>query len=314
MNQEQFLQHLMRLEDGTIEPEDLAQLEAAMRQDPQWRALFTQTHLQTMALHEALRSESFVGTATPKVLSMPKRVLAWVRRPVAAMSMGLLLGLLGASWVWSAASPHGTSQRMASLINGGFEQSQPEAGFPGQSGLWSGDQAETDDRQAIEGRRSLRFVNTGADATDPTGRAISCDLFQIVDLRPLKDHLSEDSQALLELSASFLDARASGSHPSVTFTAQLFLFSGDPAQAKDRWPAMGRDALASGAAFFTSLGGANWKQATARCLLPPQADYAVIQIAARPDVRPTKLQHLHADDVRLTLKTQPALPLRVASR
>ena len=116
MNQEQFLQQLMRLEDGTIEPEDLAQLEAAMRQDPQWRALFTQTHLQTMALHEALRSESFVGTATPEVLSMPKRVLAWVRRPVAAMSMGLLLGLLGASWVWSAASPHGTSQRMASLI------------------------------------------------------------------------------------------------------------------------------------------------------------------------------------------------------
>jgi hypothetical protein len=47
--------------------------------------------------------------------------------------------------------------------------------------------------------------------------------------------------------------------------------------------------------------------------MPSEADFAVIQLAARPNIRPALLESLYADDVRLTLKTQPALPVRLAT-
>jgi hypothetical protein len=44
------------------------------------------------------------------------------------------------------------------------------------------------------------------------------------------------------------------------------------------------------------------------------ADFAVVQISARPNLRPAKLEGLFADDVKLSLKTQPALPVRTILR
>lgn len=53
---------------------------------------------------------------------------------------------------------------------------------------------------------------------------------------------------------------------------------------------------------------------TARCLLPAEADSAVAQIVARPNLRPAKLEGLVADDVKLTLKTAPEPPVRIVQR
>ena len=44
------------------------------------------------------------------------------------------------------------------------------------------------------------------------------------------------------------------------------------------------------------------------------ADFAVVQLAPRPNLRPAKLHDLFADDIQLTLKTQPSLPVRVVQR
>jgi NADPH-dependent 7-cyano-7-deazaguanine reductase QueF len=52
----------------------------------------------------------------------------------------------------------------------------------------------------------------------------------------------------------------------------------------------------------------------AKCLIPAQADFAVIQISARPNLRPAKLDQLSADNVKLTLKNQPTLPVRIVQR
>ena len=303
MNDALFLELLMRWQDGVLPPHEHAALEGAMRDDPVKRQLFAETQVRSLALQERFRQEAF------RVEAAPQTRAAWHTRPFTAMAAGLVLGLFCASMVWAMSSPRVTRERLFELVNGSFEEARLERGFPQTTGLWSGDEATIRDGQ-------LHFVAPGSDSGDPSGRAVSCDVFQLVDLRPLRHARSLDSDSVLELSASFADARPANSPPSITFFCQLYLFQGDPSILQPRWPQNLFEALASGSAQVTTLGRdvPPSRTITAKCLVPPEADFAVIQIAARPNLRPAKLENVFADDVKLTLRTQPSLPVRVVQR
>ena len=82
-----------------------------------------------------------------------------------------------------------------------------------------------------------------------------------------------------------------------------------------------RDALGVGLGYFFSKGGGEaggGRRVSARCVLTPQAEIAVVKLSAgRGDRRSGQAPELgrqFADDVQLTLKTQPALPVRVVQR
>lgn len=111
---------------------------------------------------------------------------------------------------------------------------------------------------------------------------------------------------------SAIHTRPLHTSPSVTFFCQLYLFQGDITQVHQGWPQGISEAFASGSAQVTTLGADAWgaRHLIARCLVPAEADFAVIQIAARPDLRPAKLDGLSADDVKLTLRISPKLPIR----
>jgi hypothetical protein len=303
MNDTDFLAQAMRYQDGVLTPDEVIAFETAMRDDPAKRQLFADMQVRSMALHDRFRQEAF------RIEPAPKKNLTWVTRPITAMAAGLVIGLFSASIVWAISSPKTTTERLFSLLNGSFDENRLERGFPHRTGFWSGDEAAIRDGQ-------LRFVAPGSDSGDPTGRAISCDVFQLVDLRPLRHALSPDGDSVLELSAEFLDARAPNAKPSVSFFGQLYLFAGDPGSLHQTWPQSIPEALASGSAQVTTLGSDahGTRTLTAKCLIPAQADFAVIQLAARPNLRPAKLDGLSADNVRLTLKTQPTLPVRVVQR
>jgi len=303
MNDTDFFAQAMRYQDGELTPDEVFAFETTMRDDPAKRQLFADMQVRSMALHDRFRQEAF------RVEPAQKRKLTWVTRPIAAMAAGLVIGLFSASIVWAISSPKATTERLFSLLNGSFDENRLERGFPHQTGFWSGDEAAIRDGQ-------LRFIAPGSDSGDPTGRAISCDVFQLVDLRPLRHALSPDGDSVLELSADFRDGRAPNTKPSVSFFGQLYLFSGDPGSLHQTWPQSIPEALASGSAQVTTLGSdaKGVRTLTAKCLIPAQADFAVIQIAARPNLRPAKLDGLSADNVRLTLKTQPALPVRIVQR
>ncbi len=308
MNDTDFLHLLMRHQDGVLTPDELATLESAMRDDATKRQLFADTQLRSMALHDRFRQEAFQSgcgfSRTPK-----SNRFTWLSRPITAMAAGLVIGLFSASIVWAIASPKTTTERLFSLVNGSFDQDQLERGFPRQTGLWSGDES------AIRAGR-VQFIAPGSDSGDPTGRAISCDVFQLVDLRPLRSSLNSEGDSVLELSADFLDARPHNTKPSVTFFCQLYLFQGDLTSLHQVWPQTNAEALASGSAQVTTLGSdaKGVRTLTAKCLVPANADFAVIQLAARPNQRPAKLDALLVDDVRLSLRTQPTLPVRFAHR
>jgi hypothetical protein len=308
MNDTDFLHLLMRHQDGTLTPDEMTAFEAVMRDDPAKRQLFADTQLRSMALHDRFRQEAFQSgcgfSRTPE-----KKRFTWITRPITAMAAGLVIGLFSASIVWAISSPKATTERLFSLINGSFEEERLESGFPRQTGVWSGDEASIADGK-------LRFIAPGSDAGDPSARAISCDVFQLVDLRPLRHTLSPEGDSVLELSADFLDDRPHNTKPSVTFFCQLYLFQGDPAGLHQSWPQSITDTLASGSVQVTTLGAdaKGTRHLTAKCLVPAEADFVVIQISARPNLRPAKLESLFADDVKLTLKTQPSLPVRIVQR
>lgn len=303
MNDTDFLAQAMRYQDGVLTPDEVIAFEVAMRDDPTKRQLFAETQVRSMAMHDRFRQEAF------RVEPAPKRKLTWITRPITAMAAGLVIGLFSASIVWAISAPKATTERLFSLLNGSFDENRLERGFPHRTGFWSGDEAAIRDGQ-------LRFIAPGSDSGDPTGRAISCDVFQLVDLRPLRHALSPDGDSVLELSADFLDARAPNSKPSVSFFGQLYLFAGDPGSLHQTWPQSIPEALASGSVQVTTLGSdaKGTRTLIAKCLIPAQADFAVIQIAARPNLRPAKLDGLSADNVKLTLKTQPTLPVRIVQR
>jgi hypothetical protein len=221
------------------------------------------------------------------------------------MAAGLVIGLFCASLAWAITAPKVVTEQLFSLLNGSFSENHLERDFPRRTGIWSGDQAAIRDGQ-------LHFIAPGSDPGDPYGVGISCDVFQLVDLRPLREALSTQGESLLELSASFLDSRPSMATPSVTLSCKLFLFSGDPAAIGPHWP----QAVSSGTAEATTRGTdeKGERRLTAKCLVPTAADFAVVQISARPDARPATLGGVFADDVSLTLKTSPQLPVRVVQR
>jgi len=313
MNDTDFLAQAMRYQDGVLTPNEIAAFETAMRDDPAKRQLFADTQVRSMALHDRFRQEAFrrdTGTPVCESKRTDRSVcFTWITRPITAMAAGLVIGLFSASIVWAISSPKATTERLFSLLNGSFDEMRLERGFPHQTGFWSGDEAAIRDGQ-------LRFIAPGSDSGDPTGRAISCDVFQLVDLRPLRHALSPEGDSVLELNADFHDGRAPNTKPSVSFFGQLYLFTGDPGSLYQTWPQSIPEALASGSAQVTTLGSdaKGVRTLTAKCLIPAQADFAVIQISARPNLRPAKLDGLSADNVKLTLKTQPALPVRIVQR
>ena len=308
MNDADFLAQTMRYQDGVLTPDELAAFETAMRDDPAKRQLFAETQLRSMALHDRFRQEAFQSGCGFSRTSERKR-FTWITRPITAMAAGLVIGLFSASIVWAISSPKATTERLFSLLNGSFDENRLERGFPHQLGFWSGDEAAIRDGQ-------LCFIAPSSDSGDPTGRAISCDVFQLVDLRPLRHAQSPEGDSVLELSADFRDGRTPNTKPSVSFFGQLYLFSGDPASLHQKWPQSIPEALASGSAQVTTLGSdaKGVRTLNAKCLIPAQADFAVIQISARPNLRPAKLDQLSADNVKLTLKNQPTLPVRIVQR
>ncbi|MFN0075575.1 MAG: hypothetical protein ACKVY0_03775 [Prosthecobacter sp.] len=297
---------------GHTTAEETHRLETALKADDALADLY----LRHMELDVALEASAASAEATRELLTaaiLPetRHGFAWLSwRPLAAAAAGLVIGLFSASIVWATSTPRVSKERLFSLQNGNFDEKGLERGFPRQTRRWSGDEA------AITNDERLSFVSPGGDSNDRSARAISCDVFQLVDLRPLRHSPRQDGDAVLELSANFLDARPYNTNPSITFFCQLYLFQGDPMTLHQTWPQCIADALASGSAQLTTLGSlsTDWKPITAKCLVPTEADFAVIQIAARPNLRPAKLQGLFVDDVKLTLKTSPELPIRIVQR
>jgi hypothetical protein len=310
---------------GTLTDDEALVLQSALKSDKDLRALY----LDYMNLDVALGSHAESRAAVNEILASPmageaKRSTRWLSwRPLAAAAAGIVFGMFCTAVAFGFVMPRAvaTASRLFALVDGSFEMQSGRvaAGFPSVFGVWSGDEAEIVRADAArDGGQALRFVRAEREPALPNYGAASCDVYQLVDLRSLKADAA-GGEAMLELSVQFLDARAEPGEP-VKFIARLYAFAGSPETLPTEWPLSQKEALASGSGAFDSTGGTprSWHQVTTKVLLPPQADFAVLHLVAHKPKTPAGTDALFgaqfADDVRLTLKTQPALPVQLAQR
>jgi hypothetical protein len=314
--------------------EDTLRLQQKLKEDAALRRLYLD-HVHLDVALEAFADASGSAPLTSSLAASPRGRWPTLiqRQPLAAAVAGLMMGLFSAAVVWAIAGPvaYTRSLRISELANGGFESSRREigTGFPTRVGVWCGNETEvvaSTMPQAIEGNQALRLLRAGRDETqhpdvhDNDRSPRSCDLYQLVDLTRIRHQALPGEEAVLELSMNVLDTRAKQGEP-IRFGCHVMLFEGDPLQMHALWPLANREALASGSKRWDSRGGAgqsgSWTKLTARCVLPPNADYAVIWLAAatlqpRPSQQgPMVFGEQYIDDVSLLLKIQPPLPIRV---
>jgi hypothetical protein len=271
-----------------------------------------------------LDNECSLAELKPSVRPRPAfRWFSW--RPLTAAAAGIVLGMFFTSVVSGYVMPRAvvTASRLFALVDGSFEEPRERlgSGFPVQFGVWSGDEAEIVGGTSVaagDGKRALCFKRAQREPVLPHHGAASCDMYQLVDLTSLQA-VVDRGEAMLELTARFLDARPNAGE-EVKFICRLFVFSGTPDTLPAEWPLSQKESLAAGSACFNSHGGAPtaWQKVTAKVLLPPGAAFAVIHLLVHKPKNPVGTEatfgEQFADDVRLTLKTQPTLPVRLAQR
>jgi hypothetical protein len=308
--------------EGRLSSEDAKELNDRLRRSREDRDRFRAESKLHGLLHAAANEMAVeeASNQSTRLIHPPVRLASamWVWRQAIGVVLGVLAGVLSVTvvWAYSAKSLVATSQSLAALRNGSFESGEETVprGFPTDVGFWSGDDLVAVNRVAQDlpdGHRMMQFIAAMPDASEPNAPAIACDLFQLVDLRDLQSLRREQQDVMLELSATFRDERPTNTKPSVTFFCQLYLFRGDPSDMHQRWPKVISEAISSGSAQTTTLGNSGWKEITARCLVPVEAKFAVVHLAARPNLRVPMPDGLFVDHARLVAKVQPVLPVRM---
>lgn len=316
----QKLELVRRHFENNASPAEHASLQELLRADAVFRRFFVR-----YASLDAALGEWRMQPAAPAPETVVRTVwFGWRAAAVAAVSVAL--GMLCAWIVLDGIGREGsrvmaTTSPVSGLVDGGFEAmlGRIPSGFPVRPGVWSGDHCvvEIPEGEGAHRGRVLRFVRAESDPAAPERPASSCDVFQIVDLRPLQKESSRQ-ESTLELSARFLDARPLPG-PALRFDCRVHVFSGTPEELLPEWPLTRTGALAYGCGTASSAGGdpEQWCSVAARVLLPREAEFAVIQLVAthlgnRKQAAEFSAQFV--DDVRLSVKKQPLLPVRLAGR
>jgi hypothetical protein len=316
MNHEELIHRFL---EGSASPGEAAVLSHLIETDASVRVRY----LEFAELHASLIADETLRDPEAPKSPAPFNKDRWntLRPLAAAAAAGLVIGLFGASLVFGYVMPKAVTKtsRLFELMDGSFENmlGRLPTGFPAEFGAWSGDASEVvekGDAQPRDGKRVLRFLKAEREAFLPNYGAASCDVYQLVDLRSIRMEATA-GEATLELSVQFRDLRETPGEP-VRLMCRVYVFSGLPKSLPAEWPMNQKEALASGCGFLDSRGGspAKWQEVTTRALLPARASFAVVHLVAHKPEFPrggeAAFGEQFADDVRLTLKTQPALPER----
>lgn len=313
---------IQRYVSGNSTNAEALRLQECLKKDPTLRDLY----LGYTNLDVALEEQASCHDSVREILLLPglgdsiRPATRISKRQIAAAAAGVLIGLFSASLVFAYAVPQAvvTASRLLALADGSFEVKGDRvgSGFPTEFGVWSGDDASVVQGNARDGVQALCFERAQGDAAVANSPADSCDVFQIVDLRSLRAKVGTAGDSVLELAADFNDAREVEGAP-VRFSCHLYLFSGKPEALQSFWPSVLREAVGVGVDVFVSRGGrgtGDWRRVSARCVVPSQADFAVVQVACGrvrgAAMEAPELGRQFADNVNLTLKTQPRLPER----
>lgn len=325
MNSERFNHLVEAWRDDRLTTDEAAELSALLRADEDARRTFRSEAELHGLLHCAANAVAVAQASSLArgAMGAPVRLdgfVGWLKRHlVIALACGVGVGIASAS-VWTIAQRPVMQAEVREIPLGlpvlETRSGRIASGFPAEIGVWSGDEAEFVARADLPTTADapvLRFLKP--EIHQRLRRpAYSCDVFQLVDLRALRAQLKAGQEATLELSADFLDAR-SGPRPDIRLAGAILLFAGDPATLRANWPAALDEMIGAGRDHIDTAGkpAGQWHRVTARSLVDESADLALIRLSVvRRDAEPIELGHQFVANLKLVLKTQPQLSVRIA--
>ena len=308
---------------GTLPDDEALGLQNALKSDKDFRALY----LDYMNLDVALGSHAESRAAVNEILAAPvagetsrsTRWLSW--RPLTAAAAGVVFGMLCTSMVFGFGTLASLPQvkRLFPLKNGDFEEAVGtlSANPPADFGLWTGVRSEVVDETSEtgpkSGKRMLRFMRGDANAPKPDAPADRCDVYQLIDLRPIWKQVGPEDEVTLALSASFLDAQAAPGEKTA-FRCRILVNPGSPELVREGWPdsRMGGCAYARADLETSPATRGQWQTAQAKVFLPRNAQVVAVQLSVSRSAGSSGsddvFRQCYADDVTLTVSSHAPSP------
>lgn len=273
---------IARLSDGALTLEETARLNELLRADP----VAQEAYLDHLALDGLLERE--FGGAPPAVRgALPAKVVCGPWRRFGSwgqMAAGLVIGAFLASAVWGYALPFlgSATARWLPLANADFETDAPPApqGVPTRAGLWSGDFVKLTGRDGAvtphSGVRMLQFLRADNARSTSNAAVRASELWQFVDLRPLRPSLGPGT-VTLELRGWFNGA----AHPGRRYTCGVALVAcrGEAADGPAIWKQRHEIALAeSDKEERLDDNPDTWQRVETQLSVPPDAELLLVQV------------------------------------
>ena len=299
--------------DGSIAPEEGAQLNDWLKANPEEIPRFTDQVMFSQEIRCAIQSQAqqqaasvFIEEAAPSLASIAHSPASFWRnwRPVSlAASIGILIGALSSPATWAF-----VAERKIWIESFENMATATPPGIPIQTGVWSGDEAQSlgaeNGIQPKSGLKMLRFLSASY-VGENSPRSSWSDVYRLVDVRDLGDPITERSA--LRFSASF-NAAPFPSSEKYQFSVALYALESVPAATDARLslPDVHETSLATGSRIVPITTPGTWQEITQELIIPPETRFVLVHVAmvqSLPDRTSGNARFAahYADDLRLDL-------------
>ena len=308
----------------TQNPSARAELNMLLRENAEARPIMARLMVDEQALISRLREDGIVELLEPARTPKPApriRMRWFARRPIMAMSAGILFGLFGASVLFGFGVVGLSSEKVMTILQESFENGSVISvkGVPQKPDQWSGDFSQTvGENQGIKpahGAKMIRMLRSDYDGATPMERTHQGDLMRVIDVRPFLNSIN-NGEVMVSSSAVFNAV----SYPETErYDGAVYLYAlGELGSTETT---LLKESLAHSYALSRSLDKdpATWEKATTRLHLPAGTEYVIVKISVRrwpiekedpaslPN--PATFNGHYVDDVRTSIHIRKTAPV-----
>lgn len=296
---------IRRCRDGEATAEELAKLEASLRDDFGFRKAYVQYANIDVALNAVSKAITFPVTSN---VTHPSRQSPWLFwRPLSALAAGIIIGMFCTSLVYGVVAQRVNAIKKfpVEVFAPGFEDTQQalDDTMPRSSGSWGVDSADVvtteNGVRPLEGKQMLRLEPIPREKKVKTHTSR---VYQVLDLGSLPtDAISVDTE--VKVTASFYSSK---SELCSRYLIRAVALSEPPSKAtRDFWSKTENDDVVSMSQRFDSVPGeSNWQRFSLKMPLPRGSKTLVFILGAVPPENASENAFVHyLDDVQVTLLT-----------
>lgn len=294
---------IRRCRDGHATAEELAELEASLREDVGFRKAYVQYANIDVALIAVSKAITF-----PIETNKPSGRSPWLSwRPLSAAAAGIMIGLFCTSLVYGFVATRVKAVKRISLevFDHGFEDTKQDIddGMPRRSGQWGVDSAVVvgteNGVRPVEGKQMLRLEPI---PREKKVKNHASRVYHVLDLGSLPtDAISIDTE--VKVTASFYSSK---SELCSRYLIRAVALSEAPEKAtRDFWSKTENDDVVSMSQRIDSVPGeSNWQRFSLKMPLPRGSKTLVFILGAVPPENASENAFVHyLDDVQVTLLT-----------